>query len=51
MSCLLSLVCFVAYWFSWRPELMIAAALFAIAAEIYYSRTHKDDKEENNEEA
>ena len=43
MSCLLSLVCFIAYWFSWRPELMIAAALFAIAAEIC---SHKYDKEE-----
>ena len=43
MSCLLSLVCFVAYWCTWKPELMIAAALFAIAAEIYF---HKDDKEE-----
>ena len=46
MSCLLSVVCFVAYWITDRPELMIAAGLFAIAAEIYYSRTHKDDKEE-----
>ena len=43
MSCLLSVVCFVAYWITDRPELMIAAALFAIAAEIY---SHKDDKEE-----
>ena len=43
MSCVLSVVCFVAYWITDRPELMIAAGLFAIAAEII---AHKNTKKE-----
>lgn len=45
MSCLLSVVCFVAYWITDRPELMIAAGLFAIAAEIIANKDTKKEEE------
>ena len=51
MSCLLSLICFAIYWFTSKPELMIAAGLFAIAAEIYSANNHKKKEEETDEKA